>query len=185
MIDVYDDENIEIKFLQSLKKNHKLTSRQIAKKLGTTEAAVSRWFTGKSTPTEKSKAKIKLLLKNEWRPGIVRFPTTEKVWLGPYYLRVMDVLAPYDTWIDVDWSGNEPEIQPSMIQKWEESCGDNYRVMKEYPDFETFFKEARKDESKYNCTQEHYSHRPEAAYEFCWPWEIAWDLIEEFENAQA
>ena len=183
MINVYDTTNIEIKYLQSLKKNHNLTSRQIAEKLETTEAAVSRWFTGKSTPTNKSKEKIYNLLREKWRPGIVRFLATEEVWGGPYFLRVRDILAPYDTWIDVGWSGNEPEIHPFMIEKWEKKWGDNYQVMKEYPNYETFCKESYRDESIYNCTQEHYGHRPDAAYAYGMPEEIAWDVIEELENA--
>lgn len=182
MINTYDTTNIEIKFLQSLKKNHKLTNRQIAKRLNATESAVSRWLNNKSIPTKESKDKIYKLLNEEWRPGIVRFSATKGVWGEPYYLRVMDVLAPYDTWIDIEWSGNDPEDFPQMIKKWEENCGKNYQIMLEYPDYETFCKKGRKDETIYNCTQELYVNRPEAAYTYDRPWEIAWDLIKEFEN---
>lgn len=185
MINVYTATDLEVHYLKKLKENYGISNKQIALALNKTQSDLSCWFNNKRKPSKTSREKIQKFLHETWQPGIIELPPTTTVWNGPYYLRVMDTRNPFETWIDCDWSGNEPKDHPQMIKEWEKQCEkDGFRIMRIYASWNDFQRNARNDEAIYNCTREIYYDRPIYAYSHSRPNEIAWDLIKEYEQTK-
>lgn len=152
MLCIYDnlEKNI-ISLLKKTKENYNLTNKTIAKKIGSTEAAVSRWLADKSKPNNKSCKKIIQLFHEVWEAGIVEFPPCSH-WSGNYYMRVEDLRNPFDTWYDGDFTGEEPESFERFIQEWEEKG--QFRIIKQYDNYKEFKMFSVREEQNCNTTGE-------------------------------
>jgi DNA-binding XRE family transcriptional regulator len=152
MLCVYDnlDKNI-LSLLKKTKENYNLNNKTIAQKIESTEAAVSRWFAGKSKPNKKSCEKIIQLFHEIWEPGIIELPPCSH-WRGNYYLRVEDLRNPFDTWHDGDFTGEYPESFLHFIEEWEEKG--QFRIVKRYEDYKEFKIFSALEEQNCNTTSE-------------------------------
>lgn len=152
MLCIYDNLNKNILFLlKKTKENYNLNNKIIAQKIESTEAAVSRWFAGKSKPNKKSCEKIIQLFHEIWEPGIIELPPCSH-WLGNYYLRVEDLRNPFETWYDGDFTGEEPESFLHFIEEWEEKG--QFRIIKHYEDYKEFKMLSALEEQHCNTTSE-------------------------------
>ena len=106
-----------IELLKDFKENYNFTSKEIAQKLHTTESTVSNWLSGKALPSPTKAKSICKLLDTICIPGIVRIPKNEH-WNTTYFLRVIDIKNPYMTWVDDQFSGEEPESFSKWVKDW-------------------------------------------------------------------
>lgn len=158
MLCIYDNLNKNIlSLLKKTKENYNLNNKTIAQKIGSTEAAVSRWFAGKSKPNSKSCEKIIRLFHEVWEPGIVEFPPCSH-WTGNYYMRVEDLRNPFDTWYDGDFTGEEPESFLRFMEEWKEKG--QFRIVKQYNDYREFKMFSALEEQNCNTTSEFLHWKP-------------------------
>lgn len=104
--------------LKQFKQDYNFTSKEIAKELNTTEAAVSHWFNGDTLPHANKVEDIYTLFSKHCIPGIIRLPKN-KHWLASIFIRVDDIKNPYASWIDDNWTGELPENFAKWIKDWE------------------------------------------------------------------
>ena len=111
------EKQLLIQRLAQFKINYNFTSRQLAQKIETTEAALSNWFRGHSLPRPEKVTRIKKLFKQYCIPGIIRLPKNSH-WSASFFIRVEDIKDPYNTWVDDGWTGETPTTFSQWMSEW-------------------------------------------------------------------
>lgn len=149
------DMNDTIYLLNKFKKNYNFNNKKIAQQIGATEAAVSRWFAGKSKANSKSCEKIWSLFREIWIPGIIELPPNS-YWSGNYYIRVDDIRNPFETWTDSNYTGYTPEEFESCMKEWKEKG--QFKIVQTYNSYDEFLTYSRLKEQDLNDTREFLSN---------------------------
>lgn len=142
-----------IERLAQFKWDYNFTSKQIAEKLQTTEAAVSNWFNGNNVPRKEKIENIYKLFNKYCIPGIIRLPKNEH-WLTSLFIRVDDIKNPYASWIDDEQTGIEPETFAQWMKDWEKQFP-NPTIYRQYSSDATGRAKCHLDLLNLNTTIEH------------------------------
>lgn len=116
-----------IKRLAQFKQDYNFTSKEIAKELETTEAAISHWFNDDSLPRVNKVEDIYKLFEKYCIPGIIKIPKN-KHWLAWFFVQVDDIKNPYGSWCEDIISGMLPWEFSEWMEDWK----------KEFPDPEIY-----------------------------------------------
>lgn len=119
-----------IHLIQKTKENYHLTNRNLARELGISETQFSRWINGQAAPNKTTVEKIWQLFLHIWQPGIIKLPINSH-WNHEYFVEVMDIKNPFETFVfDEDFeNGFEPFLK--MIQECENLSYEIYRTYTE------------------------------------------------------
>ena len=105
--------------LVQFKQDYKFTSKEIAKTLGTTEAAVSHWFQGDTLPRPEKINSICQLFDKYCIPGIIKIPQN-KHWNAWIFIQVDDIKNPYGSWHTSNIFGETAEQMTLWIEDWKQ-----------------------------------------------------------------
>lgn len=101
------EKKLIIKRLVQFKQDYNFTGKEIAKKLNTTEAAVSHWFCGDTLPRANKVKDIYKLFEKYCIPGIIKIPQN-KHWATWFFVQVDDIKNPYESWHTDNTFGEAP-----------------------------------------------------------------------------
>ena len=105
--------------LAQFKQDYKFTSKEIAKTLDTTEAAVSHWFQGDTLPRPEKINSICQLFDKYCIPGIIKIPQN-KHWSAWVFIQVDDIKNPYGSQHTNNMFGETPEQMALWIEDWKQ-----------------------------------------------------------------
>ena len=108
-----------IKRLMQFNQDYNFTGKEIAKKLNTTEAAVSHWFCGDTLPRTNKVKDIYKLFEKYCIPGIIKIPQN-KHWTAWFFVQVDDIKNPYESYHTDNTFGEAPAQFALWIKDWKE-----------------------------------------------------------------
>ena len=108
-----------IHFLQKTKENYSLSSKQIAREIGATEASISRWLNGQTKPSNQKIEDIWSFFSRTWIKGIICLPQNSQ-WGINFFVQVADVKNPFETFYLDKLFENGPKKFIEMVAECEE-----------------------------------------------------------------
>lgn len=108
-----------IHFLQKTRENYSLSSKQIAREIGATEASISRWLNGQTKPSNQKIEDIWAFFNRTWIKGIVCLPSNSQ-WKVNFFIQVADVKNPFETFYLFRLFENGPKKFIEMVAECEE-----------------------------------------------------------------
>lgn len=116
-----------VHLLNKTKQNYNLTNRDLSVILNTSETQISRWLNGQANPNKSKVQKIWDAFKKIWMPGILKLPANSH-WLVEYFIEVMDIKNPFETFIFDEDFENEFDDFIKMIKECEKLPWSIYRI---------------------------------------------------------
>lgn len=107
-----------IHFLQKTKENYSLSSKQIAREIGATEASISRWLNGQTKPSNQKIEDIWAFFEKIWIKGIICLPKNSQ-WNGDFFVQVADIKNPFETFDLYEFFESGPQQFLEMIKECE------------------------------------------------------------------
>lgn len=116
-----------IHLIQKTKENYNLTNRDLSVALNTTETQISRWLNNQAKPNKTKTQKIWGFFEDTWTPGILQLSKNSH-WKCEYFIEVMDIKNPFETFIfDEDYE-NDFDTFLDMIRECENLPYKIYRI---------------------------------------------------------
>lgn len=161
-------------YLIKTAQNYNIKNREIAQATNITESLISNYMKNARTPSRKNREKLWNYLYSVWQAGIIKLPASNN-WTTVYYLPVMDIKNPFETWRDSEYHGSEPEDFEKWIVDWEQKG--TYKVIELYTSYDDFKREWYKDGMRYNIIYERVKENSIDTY-------AIQDFIEDYEIIQ-
>jgi len=128
--------------------NYNLKGKEIAQTTGITEALISNYINNTRKPSKKNREKLWEYLYNIWQSGVIKLPVSE-YWSLPFYIPVMDIKNPFETWRDSCYHGSTPEEFEQWMKDWE--TNKEYQIVAQYQSYEDFKRYWHLDGIRYNA----------------------------------
>lgn len=116
-----------IHLIKELKENYNLNNKQLSHQLETGETQISRWLNEQAKPNKTKTQKIWDLFLRTWQPGILKLPSNSH-WSCEYFVEVMDIKNPFETFIFDNYYENGFNSFLAMIKECENLSWEIYRT---------------------------------------------------------